>query len=244
MNNYNKAPSQNTESTGWDSVAAMADEFKGEKEKRIEIGNLSPEDNFEQVAEALFLVDQYIFPDLFGDEEGAKKYSKELFSDDPEALFSFDKTLVAKDENGDIAGILVYRGDKCTPWDTNSIREKYLAIGNDLPESFERANENYLKKVTGPELPKDAVEIEFLGVRDDYRGRGIGSSLMQSIINNPAVSEVHLDVLDSHPGARKLYDKFGFLPEGDKFPNYPDGTEGVQHMIYKNPHYVDKKMRR
>ena len=224
--------------TGWESVAAMANEQKGEKEKQFEIKNLSPDDNFEQVAEALYLVDQYIFPDLFGDEDGAKKFAKELFSDDPDALFSYDKTLVAKDEEGNIAGILIYRGDKCSPWDTDKIREKFLATGYELPENFERANEKYMKKVTEPELPKDAAEIEFLGVREDYRGQGIGGKLMQQVYNNPTISEAHLDVLDSHPTARGLYDKLGFIPDGDKFPNYPDGTEGVQHMVRKNPNYL------
>ena len=227
----------NNENTGWESVASMASEFKGEKERKIEIKNLSPDDNFEQVAEAIYLVDQYIFSDLFGDEDGAKKFAKELFSDDPNALFSYDKTLVAKDEDGNIAGILIYRGDKCTPWDTDKMREKFLATGHELPENFERANEKYMKKVTDPELPKDAVEIEFLGVREDYRGRGIGSKLMEQVYNDPSISEAHLDVLDSHPAARGLYDKLGFLPDGDKFPNYPDGSEGVQHMVRKNPNY-------
>lgn len=228
----------NNENTGWESVASMASEFKGEKERKIEIKNLSPNDNFDQVAEAIYLVDQYIFPDLFGDEDGAKKFAKELFSDDPNALFSYDKTLVAKDEDGNIAGILIYRGDKCTPWDTDKMREKFLATGHELPENFERANEKYMKKVTDPELPKDAAEIEFLGVREDYRGQGIGGKLMQQVYDNPTISEAHLDVLDSHPTARGLYDKLGFLPDGDKFPNYPDGTEGVQHMVRKNPNYL------
>lgn len=228
----------NNEKTGWESVSAMAGKFSGEKEKSINIEKLSPDDNFEQVAEVLFLVDQYIFPDLFGDENGAKIFAKELFSDDSEALFSYDKTLVAKDENGDIAGILIYRGDKCTPWDTDTMREKFLATGYELPEHFERANEHYMKKVTDLEFTKDAAEIEFVGVREGYRGRGIGGELMQNVYDDPTISEVYLDVLDSHPAARGLYDKLGFLPEGEKFPNYPDGSEMVQHMVRKNPNYL------
>ena len=217
----------NNINTGWENMEGT----------KIEIKNLSPDDNFDQVAEALYLVDQYIFPDLFGDEEGAKKYAKALFSDDPEALFSYDKTLVAKDEDGNIAGIIIYRGDKCTPWDTDKMRERFLSVDGTLPDEFERANERYMKKVTAPELPEDAAEIEFVGVREEYRGQGIGSKLMRQVLDNPAISETHLDVLDSHAGARSLYDKLGFQPDGDKFPNYPDGREGVQHMIRKNPNY-------
>ena len=222
-----QSSTENNTKTGWENMEG----------KKIEINNLSPDDNFEQVAEALYLVDQYIFPDLFGSEEGAKKYIKALFSDDENALFSFDKTLVAKDEEGNIAGVIIYRGDKCTPWDTDKMRERFLSIDGTLPDEFERANERYMKKVTAPELPKDAAEIEFVGVREEYRGQGIGGKLMRQITDNPAISETHLDVLDSHPAARGLYDKLGFLPDGDKFPNYPDGREGVQHMIRKNPNY-------
>lgn len=204
---------------------------KDRERSSIEIVNLSPDDDFEQVAEALYLVDQYIFPDLFGDEEKAKKFTKELFSSDPEALFSYEKTLVAKDPDGSIAGILVYRDSKCTPWDTDAVRERFLATGLELPENFERANENYMKKITDAELPDGAVEIEFVGVRDDYRSRGIGGKLMKELYSRPEYTEAHLDVLDSHPTARGMYDHLGFEPVGEKFGNYPDGSEGVQHMI-------------
>ncbi len=204
-----------------------------EKALGVEIKNLSPEDNFSQVAEALYLVDQHIFPDLFGDEEGAKKFSKELFSDDPNALFSYNKTLVAKDNDDNVVGVVVYRDSKCTPWDTRSVTERFAATGEPLPENFERANEQYMKKITDAELPDGAVEIEFVGVRDEYRSNGIGGRLMKAVFEQEQYTEAHLDVLDSHPGARRLYDKLGFQPSGDKFGNYPDGSEGVQHMILK-----------
>ena len=199
----------------------------------VEISKLSPDDDFEQVAEALYLVDQYIFPDLFQDEEKAKVFSKELFSDDPNALFSYDKTLVARDEEGNVLGIIVYRDSNCTPWDTEAVRQKFAATGLELPDNFDRANEGYMKKITDAELPEGAVEIEFVGVHADYRSNGIGGRLMKEVMDKPEYIEAHLDVLDSHPGARKLYDKLGFHPSGDKFPNYPDGSEGVQHMVCK-----------
>lgn len=209
---------------------------KDRDRSKIEIKNLSSDDDFEQVAEALYLVDQYIFPDFFGDEEKAKKFTKKLFTDDPDALFSYQKTLVAKDLEGNVAGILVYRDSKCTPWDTDAVRERFLSTGLELPENFERANENYMKKITDAELPEGAVEIEFVGVRDEYRGMGIGGKLMKELYDRPEYTEAHLDVLDSHPGARGMYDHLGFVPSGDKFGNYPDGSEGVQHMIRYKEH--------
>lgn len=202
-----------------------------EKKLGVEIMNLTPDDNFNQVGEALYLVDQYIFPDLFQDGEKAKIFAKALFSDDPNALFSYSKTLVAKDDENNIVGIMVYRDENCTSWDKEAVKQRFEATGLDLPENFERANDGYMKKITDAELPKGAVEIEFVGVREDYRSFGIGGRLMRTAMDELGYTEAHLDVLDSHPNARKLYDKLGFEPVGEKFGNYPNGIEGVQHMV-------------
>lgn len=226
----------------WDSLTAYPEfsEFRNaetarehERKLGVEIQHLSPDDDFEQVADALYLVDQYIFPDLFQNPENARTFAKALFSDDPNALFSFSKTLVAKDEEGNIIGVLVYRDSNCSPWDTEAVRQRFAATGLELPEQFDRANNGYMKKITDAELPEGAVEIEFVGVRDEWRSNGVGGRLMKAVMEDSGYTEAHLDVLDSHPGARRLYDKLGFQPSGEKFPNYPDGTEGVQHMIYK-----------
>ena len=204
-----------------------------ERKLGVEIMNLTPDDNFEQVAEALYLVDQYIFPDLFQNKENAKVFAKALFSEDENALFSYKKTLVAKDDENNIIGIVVFRDENCTPWDTEAVRQRFLETGLELPDEFDRANEKYMKKITDAELPKGAAEIEFVGVVDDWRSNGIGGRLMKAVMDRGEYSEAHLDVLDSHPGARRLYDKLGFKPQGEKFGNYPDGTEGVQHMVRK-----------
>lgn len=154
-----------------------------ERKLGVEIMELSPDDNPEQVAEALYLVDQYIFPDLFDNEEKAKVLTKELFSDDPNALFSYKKTLVAKDDKGDVVGIAVYRDSNCTPWDTEAVRQRFLSTGLELPTQFDRANEGYMKKITDAELPEGAAEIEFVGVREEYRSNGIGGLLMKTIMD-------------------------------------------------------------
>lgn len=228
---------QDSMDTGWGELAAMpdfGDEKSAEHEEvvQIEIQNLSPEDNLEQAAEALYLTDQYICPDFFGDEERAKKFAQALFTDEPDVLFSYDRTIVAKDENGDIAGILVYRDADCKPWDADAAEERFRATGIEMPENFDRANRVYMPKVTG-EMAPGTAEIEFVGVRDAYRSQGVGKKMIQTLMDNPEYKELHLDVLDSHPWASKSYGELGFQPEGEKFGNYPDGTEGVQHMVLR-----------
>lgn len=203
-----------------------------EKPSNIEIEKLSADDKLEQVAEALYLTDQYICPDLFGDEERAKQLVGALFSEDPNVMFSYDKTLVAKDEDDNIAGVLVYRDANCQPWDTQATKKRFLETGVEMPENFDRVNNVYLPKITA-EMAPGTAEIEFVGVHNNYRSQGIGKKLIQSLAAKPEYTEIHLDVLDSHPWARKSYDDLGFEAVGEKFGNYPDGSEGVQHMVLK-----------
>ena len=233
VNNPNFDAYLSSEMAGQPITEAQEKAKDHERKLGVEIMNLTPDDNFDQVAEALYLVDQYIFPDLFQDKENAKTFVKALFSDDENALFSYKKTLVAKDDEGNIIGVVVFRDENCTPWDTEAVRQRFLETGLELPDEFDRANEKYMKKITDAELPKGAAEIEFVGVVDDWRSNGIGGRLMKAVMDRDEYTEAHLDVLDSHPGARRLYDKLGFRPQGEKFGNYPDATEGVQHMVRK-----------
>lgn len=220
----------------WGELTEMPEFGKSAPEQEraagIEIMNLAPDDNLEQAVEAIYLTDQYICPDFFGDEERAKKFAQALFTDEPDVLFSYDRTIVAKDEEGNIAGILVYRDADCKPWDAQAAEERFRATGVEMPENFDRANRIYMPKITG-EMAPGTAEIEFVGVRDEYRSRGIGKKMIRTLIDNPAYEELHLDVLDSHPWASKSYGELGFRPEGEKFGNYPDGTEGVQHMVLR-----------
>ena len=216
----------------------IEDDQDHETVKNIEIYNLTPQDNLEQAAEAIYLTDQYICPDLFGDEERAKVLVGALFSEDPDVMFSYSKTLVAKDKDNNIAGILVYRDSNCQPWDADAAKARYVATGIEMPQNFDRVNNIYMPKTTG-EMAPGAAEIEFVGVRDDFLSQGIGKQLTQSLASKPEYTELHLDVLDSHPWARKSYGNLGFEPDGEKFGNYPDASEGVQHMVLRkesNPH--------
>jgi ribosomal protein S18 acetylase RimI-like enzyme len=69
--------------------------------------------------------------------------------------------------------------------------------------------------------------IMTLAVLAAYRGRGIGSQLLQSLIdycecaeNRPAVSEIALHVQISNQDAIKFYtEKFGFV-QGEMVENY------------------------
>jgi ribosomal protein S18 acetylase RimI-like enzyme len=54
------------------------------------------------------------------------------------------------------------------------------------------------------------------------RGKGIGTRLLESVFDfarTEGFSSVRLDVVDTNPGARRLYERMGFVPV--KTGHYP-----------------------
>ena len=72
---------------------------------------------------------------------------------------------------------------------------------------------------TSPNRPRrrHAAEIGMM-VRDDWQGKGVGTALLQSLIdladNWVNVSRLELEVFTDNEPAIKLYQKFGFAIEG------------------------------
>jgi ribosomal protein S18 acetylase RimI-like enzyme len=63
-------------------------------------------------------------------------------------------------------------------------------------------------------LDSGALLMDGIAVRADQRGQGIGSRLLDEIKRYAAdngFSRVRLDVIDTNPGARRLYERQGFV---------------------------------
>ena len=59
----------------------------------------------------------------------------------------------------------------------------------------------------------DVLLMDGIAVSAEVRGQGIGTRLLQAIEDHARVngkSAVRLDVIDTNPGARRLYERFGF----------------------------------
>lgn len=61
-------------------------------------------------------------------------------------------------------------------------------------------------------------------VAQGWRGQGIGSQLMQAVIDwartNPLIHRLDLQVFNNNPGAIRLYERLGFQHEGSKKEAY------------------------
>ena len=72
-----------------------------------------------------------------------------------------------------------------------------------------------------PELGQ--LLMDGIAVHKDYRGNGIGSQLLRNTVayaRENGFTTIRLDVVDTNPGAQRLYERRGFIPvRTNKFPS-------------------------
>lgn len=219
----------------WSDMAKEAAKNSPEQKElleQVEIRELSPEDDLGRAGELVFQVDPYICPDFFGDQERAKEIGKVLF-DDNGGLFDRKHTLVAV-VNGELKGILIFSDNKITPWNCEETKKRIEAIGIEMPEHFDRANEQYMKVVTDEAMtmPDGVVEIELCSVDSNTRDLGIGQKLFDKLLERPEYQEQHLTVLADNPRAIHVYEKKGFEIVSTQ-TGYPDDSVKTHNMIRK-----------
>ncbi|MEQ9354752.1 GNAT family N-acetyltransferase [Coleofasciculus chthonoplastes] len=75
-------------------------------------------------------------------------------------------------------------------------------------------------------LDHQTAKIERLAVLSDFRGQGIGKTLMEEALNIAANKQNNTVVIHAQDYVKSLYLKLGFLPEGGKF--YEAGISHVK----------------
>jgi ribosomal-protein-alanine N-acetyltransferase len=83
-------------------------------------------------------------------------------------------------------------------------------------------------------LAADEMMIGNIAVSPDYQQRGIGSKILEHVIEfaaNHNISQIALEVRESNLAARKLYLKFGFKITGRRKLYYRNPTEDAIMMI-------------
>lgn len=76
---------------------------------------------------------------------------------------------------------------------------------------------------TGRLLPGD--QIGRMAVLPDWRGRGVGSAILQALVNLAAARGSKVVGLNAQTRARAFYLRHGFIAEGDEFPD-----AGIPHI--------------
>ncbi len=114
----------------------------------------------------------------------------------------------------------------------HKIRYEVFVIGQNVPaeeeiDQYEKFCRHFLALVDG--VPCGAarwrttdkgVKLERFAVLEGYRSRGVGSALVQAVLQDIHSQPEHsqkLHYLHAQLSAMPLYQKFGFRPEGEMF---------------------------
>lgn len=82
----------------------------------------------------------------------------------------------------------------------------------------------------------DELDIDTIAVKSEYRGRHIGQSLMEVLVDTAkesGCSKIMLEVRENNIPARKLYEKCGFSQVGVREGYYTDNNENAILMDKK-----------
>lgn len=181
----------------------------------LEIRNLRLQDNMEIVAELIMDTDPFVYGDLFGSMENAKKVLPYLFKRNT-GIFktSCYYLAIADDIILGIIGFFKYGDD----WQQHDVKMAFIEAGVSLPQSFDAVS-SYFKEAHNYQPELKACNI---CVKKEYRNKGIGDYMVKQIIKMAGNSNISLSVLSDNDTAIKLYTRNGFkiLYEYDDYGGY------------------------
>ncbi len=83
----------------------------------------------------------------------------------------------------------------------------------------------------GLAVTADQGDVLTIGVRPDLQGKGVGAQLLTALIEEASARgcrEVFLEVRADNDRARRLYERFGFMPIGVRKRYYqPSGVDAI-----------------
>jgi ribosomal protein S18 acetylase RimI-like enzyme len=174
-------------------------------------------DDLDKVSKLIYKTDDFIFPFIFGKQEKAIPILKKLILLENN---DFSHNYIYCMENDGIQGILI-------GYDPKEIDTK--KENRDFLKSFSIGSLVRLVKkgsIIEPVLDKRDIPglyIQNICVDEDYRGMGIGSSLIEYFFQyaqNNNYSSVFLDVGIKNESAKRLYEKKGFKEFNKKMVAY------------------------
>lgn len=117
------------------------------------------------------------------------------------------------------------------PW---SKRAFQYDLKSDYAKPIVARFENHIAGYACLYLAADEMMIGNIAVSPDFQQRGIGSKMMEYIVDlavNQSISQIALEVRESNQAARSLYLRFGFEITGRRKYYYRNPTEDALMMI-------------
>jgi ribosomal protein S18 acetylase RimI-like enzyme len=99
--------------------------------------------------------------------------------------------------------------------------QERAAAGNSALAYLPEAGDQPVGMVAAIELVPGELELVSMWVRPEARGQQVGSALVEWVVEyarGRAVPRVHLWVTETNKAARRLYERCGFTPTGERQP--------------------------
>ncbi|WP_194189420.1 ribosomal protein S18-alanine N-acetyltransferase [Clostridium chrysemydis] len=112
-------------------------------------------------------------------------------------------------------------------WSLDSIKNE---LSNSLATYIVGVLDNKVVGFAGAWLIASEGQITNVSVSKDFRGQGIGFSIINELLktlSSKGSKEVTLEVRESNLAAQKLYEKCGFKNEGIRKNFYPDKENAI-----------------
>ena len=174
------------------------------KMKMIRIEKIQPGQERE-VGKILFDTDPYIYPAAFGTREYAGEIFPELFKLKKSAFYA-DNIIVASEKNNILGCIVIIANNNP---DNSNYGE--IKVKPEIKESFMDVSNRYISKLPSYlDNCSEAVYIPCLCVKEEARGKGVGTQLLKYIKQQYPDKVIILHVLEDNTKAIKLYLSLGF----------------------------------
>ncbi len=152
----------------------------------MKIRKANKNDNHHKLLELIYTTDEYIYPVLM--PNGFEEYKHLLLEN---GMYNYKNIEIAT-VNNEVAGLIVsFRNDVALP----TIANPFLY--------------NHFKELKST-IDSQSEYINNVSVFNEFRGMGIGSSLIRYIEENTKMQKVVLDCLEENTNAIRLYEKLGF----------------------------------
>jgi ribosomal protein S18 acetylase RimI-like enzyme len=124
----------------------------------------------------------------------------------------------------------------CTTNNIPSVRLKYSEFRKHLglfmgSIAYVILKKEFEKKQYPFQISEKMGAIEFVATSVKYRGQGVATELLKSIIHSTSYEEYVLEVADTNLSAIKIYEKLGFA-EFMRIPQKHSEKSGVNDLVY------------
>ena len=188
---------------------------------------LSESKDYPAAIELIYASDPFIYGKLFESLENAKIILPELLNNPDSKFYKDHYRIIRKDgQIVAIASIYSYTGSF---WDYDLILKGFLKAGITPPASFSGAIKDLKESFVDDYPGRNYYHIDDVCVKEEYRNRGIGRSLMMGILKTAEKNNMsaRLFVYSENYIAYRLYSSLGFFPIKNQF-TVGDGKEYFQ----------------